>query len=594
MFGSVGMPELLIILTIALIIFGPRKLPELGRSLGRSLQEFKRASNELRKHARRGDPHRGGARPERQRAPPPLGPPRPPSRSCPAAASDDQARRAMALVPFPDPGPRRRPSPDRADRSRRARRRGGGCRFWSTSRSSGSASSRCSRPRGRRRRSRSSSSTGRRFVLTCRCRSGCPSGRHLHRHRGARVLRPLPEGRAARRVCSWPCHSSSGRCGSSSRPACMRTRSGSRFPSSISASIFFFLGAAFAHYVAFPWTWQFFIDFTQARTSVHAEAPADVRAVRPGDPGLRRRLPDADRGVLPRAHGRRHARDSWSSTPNTPSLIIFILAAVLSPGRRHLPADHGGPDARCCTASASASPGRSGSESPRNGPISPDQPAEVQCAFCVNMVELDDWRCHPPAACAHKTEDQMHRRNWRGAAGLCCAAALASAHAGAQAPAQDTRRATTTTSGDTGLWFVPTARSCRPAASRSAPTASTSTTTRASPTCPTGRSRSAWAGRPRRAVRRLDRRPPHRSRHPAALRSHAANAGGVVNEYPFVNDGWSGNQLGDLWIGAKINLTSQHRQSPAAFALRGQIKLPTASRDDGAGTGKPISRSTRS
>ena len=48
MFGSVGMPELLIILVIALIIFGPRKLPELGRSLGKSLGEFKRASNELR------------------------------------------------------------------------------------------------------------------------------------------------------------------------------------------------------------------------------------------------------------------------------------------------------------------------------------------------------------------------------------------------------------------------------------------------------------------------------------------------------------------------------------------------------------------
>jgi sec-independent protein translocase protein TatA len=47
-FGSIGIPELLIILTIALIVFGPRKLPELGRSLGRSLNEFKRASNELR------------------------------------------------------------------------------------------------------------------------------------------------------------------------------------------------------------------------------------------------------------------------------------------------------------------------------------------------------------------------------------------------------------------------------------------------------------------------------------------------------------------------------------------------------------------
>ena len=48
MFGSVGVPELIIIFTIALIIFGPRKLPELGKSLGKSLAEFTRASNELK------------------------------------------------------------------------------------------------------------------------------------------------------------------------------------------------------------------------------------------------------------------------------------------------------------------------------------------------------------------------------------------------------------------------------------------------------------------------------------------------------------------------------------------------------------------
>lgn len=47
MFG-LGMQELIIIMVIALIIFGPRKLPELGRSLGKSIGEFKRASNELR------------------------------------------------------------------------------------------------------------------------------------------------------------------------------------------------------------------------------------------------------------------------------------------------------------------------------------------------------------------------------------------------------------------------------------------------------------------------------------------------------------------------------------------------------------------
>src|SRR4030095_17111991 len=46
--GPIGFPEMLVIVVVALIIFGPRKLPELGRSLGRSINEFNRASNELR------------------------------------------------------------------------------------------------------------------------------------------------------------------------------------------------------------------------------------------------------------------------------------------------------------------------------------------------------------------------------------------------------------------------------------------------------------------------------------------------------------------------------------------------------------------
>ena len=85
MFGSIGMPELLIILTIALIIFGPRKLPELGRSLGKSLGEFKRASNELRSTLDE------EIRLEEQRAHRPVEPaaPRPVERAEPADATAD-------------------------------------------------------------------------------------------------------------------------------------------------------------------------------------------------------------------------------------------------------------------------------------------------------------------------------------------------------------------------------------------------------------------------------------------------------------------------------------------------------------------------
>jgi len=47
MFG-IGMPELLLLLAIALIVVGPKKLPELARALGRGIAEFKKATNELK------------------------------------------------------------------------------------------------------------------------------------------------------------------------------------------------------------------------------------------------------------------------------------------------------------------------------------------------------------------------------------------------------------------------------------------------------------------------------------------------------------------------------------------------------------------
>mgnify|MGYP001433161153 CR=1 FL=1 len=46
--GQLGMQELLVIFVIALLVFGPKKLPELGKSLGKGLREFKRATNELK------------------------------------------------------------------------------------------------------------------------------------------------------------------------------------------------------------------------------------------------------------------------------------------------------------------------------------------------------------------------------------------------------------------------------------------------------------------------------------------------------------------------------------------------------------------
>jgi len=46
---NLGFPELVVIFVVALLVFGPRKLPELGKSLGKGLAEFKRASNELKR-----------------------------------------------------------------------------------------------------------------------------------------------------------------------------------------------------------------------------------------------------------------------------------------------------------------------------------------------------------------------------------------------------------------------------------------------------------------------------------------------------------------------------------------------------------------
>ena len=49
MLGSLGLPEILFILVLALLVFGPKRLPKVGRTLGRALGEFRRATSDLKR-----------------------------------------------------------------------------------------------------------------------------------------------------------------------------------------------------------------------------------------------------------------------------------------------------------------------------------------------------------------------------------------------------------------------------------------------------------------------------------------------------------------------------------------------------------------
>jgi outer membrane protein OmpA-like peptidoglycan-associated protein len=152
-------------------------------------------------------------------------------------------------------------------------------------------------------------------------------------------------------------------------------------------------------------------------------------------------------------------------------------------------------------------------------------------------------------------------------------------------PSSERRPATTTPSGDTGLWFVPTGE-ILPARAWSFSAYRVNFDYEPGFTDVSNWPVTFGVGAGDRVelfgalsvVNRIDR--------DARPLFFQGPGGGVVNAYPFVRDGWSGNQLGDLWLGGKVNITSQHRQAPAAFALRGLVKLPTAGDEDGSGTGK--------
>ena len=168
---------------------------------------------------------------------------------------------------------------------------------------------------------------------------------------------------------------------------------------------------------------------------------------------------------------------------------------------------------------------------------------------------------------------------------LLLAAGIAEPAFAQQASAPETRPATTTAAGDTGLWFVPVAE-VLPARRWSLSGYRVNTDFQQGFTDVSNFPLTFGFGLRDRvelfgaftAVNRIDR----------DVRPLFADpqSGGVVNEYPFVRDGWTGSNIGDVWVGAKVNLTSQSRQHPAALAVRGLLKIPTASEDEGAGTGK--------
>lgn len=155
--------------------------------------------------------------------------------------------------------------------------------------------------------------------------------------------------------------------------------------------------------------------------------------------------------------------------------------------------------------------------------------------------------------------------------------------------AQDAERrpATTTFLGDTGLWFVPTGEVLpRGAVSLSAHRTEFdfrqgNTSVSAWPlTGAVGIGRAEAFGS-LHVVTRIDR-----DTTPLLFAGPDDEAGGLLNEHPNVHQSWIGNQIGDLFLGSKVNFLSQQYQHPLALAFRGTVKLPTGDSDTGAGTGE--------
>ena len=167
--------------------------------------------------------------------------------------------------------------------------------------------------------------------------------------------------------------------------------------------------------------------------------------------------------------------------------------------------------------------------------------------------------------------------------------ALVSANVWAQdtsSPSQEVRPAITSFWGDTGLWFIPTGEVLKPGGWAFGAYRTELDFKQGSTDVAYYPGTLAIGAGPRteifaavRAVTSINR-----DARPLFAPANTPNSG-VVNEYPFVREGWTGNNFGDAYVGTKVNLLSEHRRQPMAMALRGTVKLPTAG-EDNVGTGQ--------
>jgi outer membrane protein OmpA-like peptidoglycan-associated protein len=185
-------------------------------------------------------------------------------------------------------------------------------------------------------------------------------------------------------------------------------------------------------------------------------------------------------------------------------------------------------------------------------------------------------------------------RSWTVVAACLLFAAAAGAQTGSSNSSQtpspsdtSTRPATTTFFGDTGIWYVPTGE-VLPSGNFSVSVYRRGTNWQQGYTNVGDFAGTFAIGLGNRAEvfgsflfdTRIDR-----DTYPLFIND--TTVGGIVDRYPRVSQHWTGDNVGDLFVGAKISLWSEARQNPAAIAVRAMLKAPTGKEDVGTSTGKP-------